>query len=174
MLKKCLFVIISFVLSFYFVSCNFFNGGSQLKNELDTFIDYQNQPEVTIRFSSEGGSLVPSGDVSYKVTGSFFLSYDESSTSKKCFVCWEVYNRKTKVKYSDEDVKKYLKFDDINSPETNVKILANNQELGVRAKSIIRPSVAAPSPTFDAAGVHRDRRIDVLFTRKMDLSSILL
>lgn len=172
MLKKCLFVIISFVLSFYFVSCNFLNGGSQLKNELDTFIDYQNQPEVTIRFSSEGGSLVPSGDVSYKVTGSFFLSYDESSTSKKCFVCWEVYNRKTKVKYSDEDVKKYLKFDDINSPETNVKILANNQELGVRAKSIIRPSVAAPSPTFDAAGVHRDRRIDVLFTRKMDLSSI--
>ncbi|WP_407398588.1 hypothetical protein [Treponema sp.] len=172
MFKKLLLGFECSLTMLFLISCENFLQGSSLKNELNAIVTAANQPGVTINFSNEDGGVSPVGDYSCKVTEFIPVICTESRDSKKCFVKWTVENKITRHVYSDSEIPSILKFDDISSPNTRVQVLTPTNGLIIKAKCVSRPVAATHSPVYDSDGVYRDRRIDVMFTKSMDHSSI--
>lgn len=165
---KLTWVFVNIIFCVLLFSCkNFFNNESFL-NELENAIKYVNTDPFTVRFSTEGGKISPSGDYSVKPGDKIQLIFNPESD--KCFINWEVFAGDTLL--SVEELSNYIHFDNLDEIETSIQILKKADNLKIQAKTVTRPNIVSATPLYDDEGAYRDRRITIMFDQYLDRDSI--
>ncbi len=157
-----------FIFCTTFFSCENFMNGSELKQKFDEAVDYANAESFTVRFSDEGGKITPSGIQNLKAGGILNLTFREDND--RFFINWQILENG--IALSDDEAAKIIQFDEINNPETQIKILEKREGLTISANCKFRPKIVNATPFYDASGVYRDRKIVILFDKIMDENSI--
>lgn len=143
------------------------NGG-ELKQKIDEVVEYANAEPFNIRFSEFNGKISPSGERSVKVTDEIYLTFSEDND--KCFKKWQVLVDDTVL--TDEEAALLVSFDELDSPETKIKILQNKANIKIQALVEKRPKVLNYSPGYKAEGVFRDSLLRIIFSQSMSENSI--
>lgn len=165
--KKIFKTLLIFICATFF-SCENFMNGSALKQLIDEAVEYANSTPFNIRFSGIGGKISPSGEQSVKVSDEISLIFTEDTD--KCFKKWEVLLDNEVL--TDEDAALLVSFDELNSPETKIKILKKEANIKIQALVEKRPKVLNYSPGYKAEGVFRDSLLRIIFSQSMSESSI--
>jgi len=163
-----LFTAIGFVLAL--TSCDSFLDGKNLAEQLEQKISYENSPSHKIQVTSKCGKTSPDGADDYKVTDTKPLMFTESQEYK--FVEWRVKDKNTGADVTD---KNYIKIDNPYETDTSftfVKTPEDNISLLIEPDCLERPKIVNFTPAYDSDGVYRDRRITIMFNRKLDSETI--
>lgn len=119
--------------------------------------------KLTVNFSSDKGSVVPSEEKQFYKGDKFELRYKE--VSDYAFTGWKVLDAQ------GNELSDVVKFS-ANDSDVTVEVLKDNASILIKAECVERPKVVSATPIYDSNGVYRDRKIIVLFDNLMDESSI--
>lgn len=158
-----------FFISLTFSGCQNFFAGAELKNELQSIIDYANTPDVTVKISTNNlfGTLTAETGGTYKLGSSHKLSFQTEDDYQFC--TWNVYNAQDELVGCTENDVIYIA--DAKNPVTTFEIKKNVSDYKIVANCQLRPSVTIATPQFQSTGVNRDRDIILNFNTEIDSSN---
>ncbi len=157
-----------FLICTLFVSCDNFMNGTDLKNQLDKEIDYENAPSysVLVYADEETGSFVQGGgNHRLKATDSFTLEFQPKSSY--CFICFQAVNR------SDNSVSlsSYVKFSDETATSTTVTLLRGADDILIKPYCLPYLTITDFAPASKDSGVSFNSDIKVVFSSYVDESN---
>lgn len=159
--KKNLFLLLVFIISLLFSSCENFLTGNTFKEKLEAEVNYTNAPDVTVLVTADPntGNTVPAGNYQVKAGYAFDISFDENTDDYQ-FLNWAAYK-------DNKIVTDGVTFESPKSVKTNVTV-ANIDGITIKAECAKRIKTTNNlSPQYSPNGVSRDRSIVVEFTKKL-------
>ena len=155
-----------FAVSILFSSCENFLNGSELKQNLDSKIEYEKSESFNVRvFADFGTGTIVSGggDKSYRVSDKFTVEFSPSDDYK--FIKWTAQDKDSLADLSD-----CVEFGDTKNTLTTVKIKKSGN-IQIKPICLERPKIENFEPQRSQAEVPKNSTIKITINRAMNLSS---
>lgn len=167
-IKTCVFLFGSALL---LVSCNNFLKGADTANQLKAAINYANAKPYLIKVQPEKGTgnvVKPaSGEALQKVTDVFEIKFEPSQEYE--FVTWQISSKKLTT---GQNISDYITIENPSKAETSVTFKKELEDIIITPVVARRPKLLSKSPEKSGGLALKDTKIQVIFDRKMDPSSI--
>ncbi|MBR5400702.1 MAG: hypothetical protein IK102_02720 [Treponema sp.] len=166
--KTCVFL---FGSAFLLAGCNNFLKGADTAEKLRAAVNYANAKQYLIKVQPEKGtgSVVKpaSGEALKKITDVFEIKFEPSQEYE--FVTWKVSSKKLTT---GQNINDYITIEDPSKPETTVTFKKELEDIVITPVVARRPKLLSKSPEKSGGLALKDTKIQVIFDRKMDRSSI--
>ena len=153
------------------VSCENFLKGQETAEQIQAAITYANSDFTLIKVKPQKGTgnvVKPAGgEALQKPTDVFDLVFEPTSDYE--FVTWEV---SSKSVTDNQMLLNYIQIDDPNNAETTVTFRRPLEDIIITPVVVRRPKILSYSPMYTGSLSLKDSKIQVIFDRKMDPSSI--
>ena len=157
--------------SLLLAGCSNFLKGADTAEKLRTAVNYANAKPYLIKVQPEKGtgSVVKpaSGEALKKITDVFEIKFEPSQEYE--FVTWQVSSKKLT---SGQSINDYITIEDPSKPETTVTFKNELEDIVITPLVARRPKLLSKSPEKSGGLALKDTKIQVIFDRKMDSSSI--
>ncbi len=159
----------TYVCGVVLVSCNFFDAGSEFKEQLAQDIAYANANTLDVIISPEegSGSTIPAGRQAVKQGYPFEVSFSEAGGVS--FVRWTAVSQSDPGRVMDGAVE----FANPYSPKTTAIVRGFSTDVRIMPLCTERIAVTETTPVYSPTGVSRDRSIKVLFSKTPSKSSFI-
>ena len=168
---NCFKVILSCLALFSITACNNFIKGDEIADQIKAAIDYANSSEHLIKVSYQEGTgnvIKPaSGETYQKKNDSFEIKFEASTEYQ--FICWKVSSSKLPA---GQNINDYIQIQDLYKSETSVKFLKDLDDIILTPIIMERPKALSCTPFSTGTLSLKDSKIQVIFNRNMDPSSI--
>ncbi|MCR4900098.1 MAG: hypothetical protein K5907_04695 [Treponema sp.] len=170
-MNKKVFGILLSTFALLLVSCQNFLKGREASEQIKAAITYANSDYTLIKVKPQNGTgtvVKPAGgEAQQKPSDVFDLSFEPSADYE--FVTWKV----TSKKISDAaDLENYIKINDPDKVETTVTFKKPLEDIIITPVVVRRPKILSYSPIYTGSLSLKDTKIQVIFDKKMDRSSI--
>ncbi len=170
-MNKKVFGILLSTFALLLVSCQNFLNGREASEQIKAAITYANSDYTLIKVKPQNGTgtvVKPAGgEAQQKPSDVFDLSFEPSADYE--FVTWKV----TSKKISDAaDLQNYIKINDPDKVETTVTFKKPLDDIIITPVVVRRPKILSYSPIYTGSLSLKDTKIQVIFDKKMDRSSI--
>ena len=153
------------------LSCKNFFKGDEIADQINAAIDYANSSSHLIKVSYQEGTgnvIKPASGETYQKQSDTFEIKFEASTEYQ-FICWKVSSSKLP---DGQDINDYIQIQDPSKTESSVKFKKELDDIVFTPVVIERPKALSCTPFSTGTLSLRDSKIQVIFNRNMDPSSI--
>lgn len=146
--------------------------------QADSFqiFSYKITPETSTKLNviiknpnAKFGSLSMNGNCEFSIGQSQNLICNTSLDY--AFIEWRVFDPDGN-QVLKEDYKDYLEISDEKSSEITITATRIRNDYRIEPYCVVRPKIVSATPLYDTAGVYRDRRITIMFDKKLERNSI--
>lgn len=168
---NCFKVILSCLALFSITACNNFIKGNEIADQIRTSIDYANSSSYLVKVAYKEGTgnvIKPASGESYQKQSDTFDIKFEANTEYQ-FIYWEVSSDKLPA---GQDINDYVQIQDPTKSESSVKFKKGLENVIFTPVIMERPRALSCTPMSTGTLALRDSKIQVIFNRNMDPSSI--
>ena len=168
---NCFKVILSCLALFSITACNNFIKGDEIADQIRTSIDYANSSSYLVKVAYKEGTgnvIKPASGESYQKQSDTFDIKFEANTEYQ-FIYWEVSSDKLPA---GQDINDYVQIQDPTKSESSVKFKKGLENVIFTPVIMERPRALSCTPMSTGTLALRDSKIQVIFNRNMDPSSI--
>ena len=155
----------------FLTGCSNFLKGANTAEQLRAAISYANATPYLIKVLPEKGTgnvVKPaSGEAHKKVTDTFEIKFETSSEYE--FIAWQISSKKLT---EAQNINNYITIEDPTKSETTVSFIKELEDIIITPIVARRPKLLSKTPVKSGSLSLKDTKIQVIFDKKMDPSSI--